>query len=141
MSHIESFNRCEALIFAELYRAFPCRKQISSSSLPEGIFDDISEEDFDGAFERLVVFKATVKWLVEAGYIWAGDVGESTIHDAILSPKGLEVLKAIPNSLSPKQTLGERMGTLVKEGSYSLLSKTVDIALSMGVAIATHTTL
>jgi hypothetical protein len=141
MSHIESFNRCAALIFAELYRSFPFRKQISSSSLPEGIFSDISEEDFDGAFERLMVFEKTGKWLVEAGYIWAKQSTDSTIHGAILSPKGLEVLKAMPDSISMEQTLGEQMGELLQQGSYSLLSKVVDKALSIGVAIATGTTI
>lgn len=141
MSHIESFNRCAALIFSELYRAFPFRKQISSSSLPKGIFDDVSEEDFDGAFERLMVFQKTADWLVQAGYIWAEEVSQSTVNGAILSPKGLEMLKAMPDSLSPNQSLGERMGELVKKGSYSLLSKVVDKALSIGVAIATGTTI
>jgi hypothetical protein len=141
MSNIESFNRCTALIFAELYRSFPFRKEISLSSLPEGIFDDISEEDRDGTFERLMVLEETGKWLVEAGYIWAGQVTESTIHGAILSPKGLEVLKSMPSSISMEQTLGERMGELVQKGSYSLLSKVADKALSIGVAIATGTTI
>jgi hypothetical protein len=141
MSHIESFNRCAALIFAELYRSFPFRKQISSSSLPKGIFDDIEEDDYDGAFERLMVFEKTAKWLVEADYIWVEEVGKSSINGAILSPKGLEVLKAMPSSLSPEQSLGERMEALLKAGSYSLLSKVVDRALSIGVAIATGTTI
>ena len=139
MSNIESFNRCAALIFAELYRSFPFRKGISLDSLPEGIFDDISEEDRKGAFDRLMVLNETGKWLVDAGYIWAEKVVEHTIHGAILSPKGLEVLKSMPTSISTEQTLGERMGELVKKGSYSLLSKVVDKALSIGVAIATGT--
>jgi hypothetical protein len=141
MSHIESFNRCTALIFTELYRSFPIRTQISHDSLPEGFFDDLEEDDFDGAFERLMVFEASAKWLVEADYIWAEQVRESTLHGAILSPKGLEVLKAMPASLSPGETLGEQMGELVKSGSYSLLSKVVDKALSIGVAIASGTTI
>lgn len=141
MSHIESFNRCTALILGELYRAFPFRKQISSKSLPEGIFDDIDGEDFDGVFERLAVFEKTAKWLVDAGYIWADEMRDSTLNGAILSTKGLEVLKAMPEPLSSGETLGDRMGGLVKAGSYSLLSKVVDKALSIGVAIATGTTI
>lgn len=141
MSHIESFNRCAALIFSELYGSFPFRKQISLDSLPEGIFNDISEEDYNGAFERLVTFQQTAKWLVEAGYIWAESVAESTVHGAVLSPKGLEVLKAMPDSISTEDTLGERLQGLVAKGSYSLLSKVVDKALSIGVAIATGTTI
>lgn len=141
MSNIESFNRCAALIFAELYRSFPFRKEISLDSLPEGIFDDIPEEDFKGAFDRIMVFEKTGNWLVEAGYIWAEQVTESTIFGAILSPKGLEVLKAMPDSISMEQTLGERMVELVQKGSYSLLSKVTDKALSIGVAIATGTTI
>ena len=135
MSNIESFNRCTALIFSDLYRAFPFRKEISLDSLPEGIFSDISEDEYDGTFDRLIILGKTGKWLYEAGYIWAEEVTETTIVGAILSPKGLEVLKATPESISTKETLGERMGTLVKEGSFKLLSKTVDIALSTGVAI------
>jgi hypothetical protein len=141
MSHIESFNRCAALIFAELYHLFPFRKQISSSSLPEGVFEDIEEDDHVGAFKRLMVFEKTAKWLVEADYIWAEEVIESGLNGAILSPKGLEVLKAMPSSLSPEQSLGGRMEELVKAGSYSLLSKVVDKALSIGVVIATGTTI
>lgn len=87
----------------------------------------------------MMVFEKTASWLVEAGYIWAEEVRESTLNGAILSPKGLEVLKATPESLSSGETLGERMSELVKAGSYSLLSKVVDKALSIGVAIATGT--
>ncbi len=141
MNHIESFNRCAALIFDELYRSFPIRKQISSNSLPEGIFSDLSDEDYVEAVKRKIIFERTGKWLVEADYIWAERVTESTIFGAVLSPKGLEVLKASPDSISTEHSLGERMGELVQQGSYSLLSKVVDKVLSIGVAIATGTTI
>ncbi len=103
MSYIESFNRCTAIIFDELYRSFPFRQEISSRSLPASVFDDVKEDDYYDAFERSMVFEKTAQWLVEAGYIWAEEVREQKIQGAILSPKGLEVLKAISN----KRTIGE----------------------------------
>jgi len=141
MSHIESFNRCAAQIFSELYLAFPLRKNISSINLPEALFDDISDEDFGGVLERSVVFQRTGEWLVEAGYIWAEKVTDETISGAVLSPKGLEILKAMPASISSDDTLGQRMGELLQRGSYDLLSKVVDKALAIGVAITTGTTI
>lgn len=139
MSHIESFNRCTAQIFSELYRSFPLRVDISSRNLPEALFSDIHDEDFEGAFERLVVFERTGSWLVRAGYIWAEQIAEQTISEAVLSPKGLEILKAMPAAISGEETLGERMGKLLQKGSYDLLSKVVDKALAIGVAISTGT--
>ena len=141
MNRIEHFNRCTGLIFGELYRSFPLRADVTSDVLPAEIFDDIDEDDFDGAFERLVVFQKTAQWLVQAGYIWAEDVRDSGLHSAVLAPKGLEVLKAVPSSLASERSLGEQIQHVTSKGAYALLSKSVDAALAAGVRLATTGTI
>ena len=65
--------------------------------------DFIDPNDFDGAWNLPEFAEATLEWLNKAGYIWLIEpkaIGDN--YTSTLSPKGLEVLKHIPESLESK---------------------------------------
>ena len=140
MNNIETFNRSAAYIFAELYQSFPIPKDIPLNPAPDEIFKDIKDDNNTAveAHNRIMVFQETAKWLIEADYIWGNVEATSQLHNAVLSRKGLEALKSIPKALLPsrKKPLGEQMRVFIKDGSYKLLSKAVDQALSNGLTLA-----
>lgn len=137
MSQIETFNVCAAIIFERLYQRFPLPTNITTEMIPDYFFESEDSDDYLAHMSREVTFLHAAEWLVRAGYIWKKDSPGAAILDAVLSPKGLEVLKAMPESISTEQTLGDRLSDLAEKGSYSLLSKVVDKALAIGVAMGT----
>ena len=131
LSNMELFNGITGKVFAVLYQNFPKETVIKSSSFLE---DFIDQNDFDGAFDMPEMTIATLKWLDKAGYIWLQEPqyygGEYT---AILSPKGLEALKSIPDSIG--KTLGEKIIDFSKEKFSDGMNQIVKIAISEGIKL------
>ncbi|MNT66752.1 hypothetical protein D3C72_2048370 [compost metagenome] len=55
-----------------------------------------------------------MKWLVEAGYIHGTPSAYDCIDGAVLTAKGLETLRTVPDSL--QGSLGERLQDAAKKG-------------------------
>lgn len=132
-SNVEIFNECVGLLFGKLYMAFPKRITVSYNDLTF----EMSEENEDRAvyFEKHSMFSETMHWLEKAGYIWTDKVDEWEASNVVLTPKGLEVLKSIPVSISNK-SIGDELLNAIKSGAKetakSLISSVVSIALTEG---------
>jgi len=61
---------------------------------PERLFDDTESED--EIWQKFNLLESTVRWLEQAGYLWTSGISGSTANEAVLTPKALEVLKAVP---------------------------------------------
>lgn len=132
-SNIDTFNKCVAIIFIELYNEFPVR-------IDDMRFNDLAIRLFDENDEAVVhesnldVFFSTVRWLHQAGYIWLSNMNDLHAFDVTLSPKGLELLKLVPDSLDDKKTVGQLLLDTAKHSGKSSLSSIIHIALTAGYA-------
>ena len=129
-SNIERFNELTARILADLYQAFPVPHKIHATDYgPEPSADCNGKPDADTLF-----FAATVRWLIESGYIRCADDGGFVFLRAVLTPKGLEALCVTPRSLQGEAPLGERLSEALKSGSKSLLAETIKAVLAAGAS-------
>lgn len=138
MDNIKAFNLVTGKLFAELYQSFPAPTEVDFFSLA---LDTIPKEDFDSAWEKPGFAEATVRWLDQAGYIWFKKA--PTMHGkptAVLSPKGLEALKAVPESIDSKLSLGERIINFTKAKASDSLSQAVGLAITAGFQLMTKST-
>lgn len=134
MTNIELFNGITGKVFAQLYESFPVEVEIKLSGYLE---DFIAEDDFNGAWDFQEMTKATIKWLDRAGYIWLKDPEYYGGHySATLTPKGLEVLKATPNSIEPTSSFGEKIVEYSKGKFGEGMNEIVKTAISEGIKFA-----
>lgn len=138
MDNIKAFNLITGKLFADLYQKFPAQTEVDFFSLA---LDLIPKEDFDSAWEKPAFAEATVRWLDQAGYIWLKKAptmnGKPT---AVLSPKGLEALKAVPESIDGKLSLGERIINFSKTKASESLNQAVGLAITAGFQLMTKST-
>uniref|UniRef100_UPI003CEE7963 hypothetical protein n=1 Tax=Pseudomonas aeruginosa TaxID=287 RepID=UPI003CEE7963 len=82
----------------------------------------------------------TGHWLAEAGYLgYKNTFFSYQFYGARLTTKGLEVLKAVPESLNQGQSFGESLMQASKDGSKELLKGVVSEALGIGARmLSTH---
>lgn len=133
VTNIELFNGIAGRLFALLYEKFPFYSDVDIDSLA---IDLVDKNDYDGAWDISELTEATVRWLSAAGYIWIKESQEfGTPYTAVLSPKGFEVLKAIPEVIDTSKTLGEKIKELSKDKLNSALNKAVELAISQGFKI------
>ncbi|HDT6080014.1 TPA: hypothetical protein QHC28_004739 [Aeromonas veronii bv. veronii] len=136
MSNIEKFDDIAAETFAILYERFPLPCYIAVEHFTEGrqAYEDI---DHGGQMptDEARLIDATFVWLVDAGYIKGNVNRHIGIGQAVLTAKGLETLKATPDSLTAP--MGERIKDAVKQDgrdvARSLVSQALSIGLSLGV--------
>ena len=130
ITNIELFNSVAGRLFALLYEEFPFYSDVDMNSLSGSL---IEKDEYDGAWNILELAEATVKWLAAAGYIWLEEpqaFGDP--YKAVLSPKGFEVLKAIPEVIGTGKTLGEKIIEVSKDKLNSGFTKLVEVAISEG---------
>ena len=129
-SNIDKFDFVVGELFAKLYEAFPQRTEVAYMELNQN-------EDLSFANDESFEFCA-VEWLERAGYIWIYH-RDNVCVKAVLSPKGLEILKSIPDSLSGKISIGENLVSLFQEGAKETLKEKVkelvSLALSKGITL------
>ncbi|BCX67958.1 hypothetical protein [Pseudomonas izuensis] len=132
-SNIERFDEYAGRIFAHLYATFPIRVKIGDFQfMPEPPAGE--HFDFELYSEESKFVESTILWLRDAGYI-SGRVIALGLLDAVLTTKGLEVLKATPSSLANGPTLGDRITEAVQEGGKETLRGLVSEALGIGARL------
>ncbi|MBU5923530.1 hypothetical protein [Enterobacter sichuanensis] len=134
MSNIDRFDEIEVQKFADLYNMFPLSKALGLSTYIEG--DSALDPDrFTGAelTSDAGFVKATITWLIDAGYLSSGGFHAEYFMDVILTPKGLECLKLTPDSL--KSPAGNELTKAVKSGSKETPKKITNHVLGLGVKI------
>lgn len=132
-SNIDRFDEYAALIFARLYATFPIPVKLSDFEvIPKAWKDD--EFVLEVYQEESEFVTATILWLRDAGYI-SGQVISLGLIDAVLTSKGLEVMKATPSSISGGPSLGDRLTDAVKEGGKETMRSLVSEALGIGARL------
>lgn len=141
-TNIEQFDEIAGQLLGRLYEKFPVRTRLyikdfvaDGFTIDEHVHAEVPNDKGD-------FFMACAEWLGEAGFLhFKQKVYNVGFHDAVLTAKGLEVLKAVPESLQSGPTLGERMlsaskevaGGVAKESAAAALKELVRVALSSGV--------
>lgn len=143
MNNIEAFNISVAEILGQCYREFPLKVRISKMDIgvtikeafgddPDGIFN-LDEKEYQIAEE-------TMLWLIKSGYVWCENPSRSISFEGVtLSPKGLEVLNAVPDQLKGKKSLGEHLSVGIKSLGKESASTMVKIGLSYGAKMVIGT--
>lgn len=138
-SNIKKFDELTGQILGVLYESFPVpRVLLLNDLIPDGMsFDerigfDVPNDDGEFLF-------ASIEWLAQSGYLRYKQKIQSTGYtECVLTGKGLEVLKATPDSLSTESSLGEQLVDASKTGAKSLIGDLAGQALSIGVKFATN---
>jgi len=139
-SNIDDFDKTVGVILATLYQSFPIRTVIEPSIVHEPSQSDPTIEGWDNRyFHQQSIFKYTMSWLIQAGYIWyekQDGVPELSgiFKDCVLSTKGLEILKT-PDSLSGK-SIGAQLQSAAKDGVFSSVKSLTEKALGIGAKMA-----
>lgn len=152
-TNIDQFNEVTGEVFAHLYENFP----IPVLLRPElfGI-----EEHLEGEYDSWngvttgatpiskdeIIFGHTVQWLIDSGYLTSGRLPAGSMPEvrtyfdrARLTAKGLEVLNAIPENLTQREPIGQRLAEATKSGGKEILRSITTEALALGVQIAART--
>ncbi|AKA37719.1 hypothetical protein NE897_03090 [Yersinia ruckeri] len=139
MSNIDKFNEFAGRVFGILYEEFPIPTNINvgdilgdpdlynTTGIPPEMADDADIAGY------------TVVWLRQSGYLdmLNQDISLNEFYNVVLTAKGLEVLKAIPDSLTPRSSpLGTQIADAVKSGAKETVSSLVNQALSTGIKLA-----
>ena len=138
-SNIKRFDELTGQILGVLYESFPVPRHLLLKDLvPDGFtFNDflgyeIPNEDGEFLF-------ACIDWLAESGYLRFKDKVQPTGYtEGVLTAKGLEVLKATPNSLSTDSSLGDQLVDATKTGAKGLVGDLAGQALSIGVKFVSN---
>ncbi|WP_146144330.1 hypothetical protein [Photobacterium sp. GB-1] len=143
MNNIDAFNIAVAEILGECYREFPLRVRLSKLDIgetikiamgddPDGVHN-LSEKEYEIAEEAM-------NWLMEAGYIWSREPDNRISMEGVtLSPKGLEILNAVPETLQEKKTLGDLISGGVKTIGKDVATTSVKTVLTYGLKLSLGT--
>lgn len=137
MNNIDVFDEIAAKAFAELYLNFPKKVFLDARKLTG--FETLNDfgvpinEDGEPAWE-VDIAKATLEWLWEAGYFRAAKMSGYGFDGAVLSTMGLTVLKAAPESITIRQSVGDKLVAMVRRGATDGASELVKSALVGGAA-------
>lgn len=131
-TNIEQFDLMVGQTLAHLYNSFPMPVNLSVSTFI-GEDNMYLKESFTGAelTPEAEFAYATYAWLLSAGYIDGKPYFNEGISDAVLSAKGLETLKAVPDSL--QGSLGERLADATKSNSLDVVKSLTTEALAIGM--------
>lgn len=135
VSNIEKFDDITGKIFAVLYQSFPLPQLLLPSSFVENAMQFDERYGTEVPTDDAEFFIATAEWLMHAGYITCKSCRYIRIDDAVLTAKGLEVLKAIPKSVTSTSSIGEQLAASAKEGGKEVTRGLVSEAFGLGVRI------
>lgn len=138
-SNIKKFDELTGQVLGVLYESFPVPHALLLKDLiPDGIsFDE--RIGFDVPNENGEFMFACIDWLAESGYLrFKNKIQATGYSECVLTAKGLEVLKATPDSLNTEPSIGEQLVDASKTGAKSLIGDLAGQALSIGVKFATN---
>lgn len=132
--NIDLFNRYTGSILKLLYENFPVCYGISTLDIVE---DTLIDKD-----KKELVCSETMFWLKDSGFITfvspkdktisldSGTVAYYKFSCAVLTAKGLEILKQIPQSIKPRETLGDKLVEAVSKNAPTMVTDIVSTAIS-----------
>lgn len=139
-SNIDEFDNAVGLILAKLYHSFPMRIIVEPMISEDPSALDPTFEGWDKRyFHQLAIFKFTMSWLIQAGYIWSEkqdgiDELAGIFKECVLSAKGLEVLKT-PDSLNGA-SIGTQLQDAARDGVLSSVKSLTEKALGIGAQMS-----
>ena len=130
-SNIKKFNEITGITLASLYESFPIKKTF----IVESLFPETIPDPFDAPLinHDAIFVTETISWLVEHGYISANIQYGYSFSDAVLTAKGLELLKLIPNSL--ELSFGDQLAEAAKSGIKDTIVSVTSSVLTTGTAL------
>ncbi|QKG29179.1 hypothetical protein [Campylobacter sp. RM16187] len=129
ISNMELFDLYIGKIFALLIDSFPLKKNFY---LYEITGDKTEFDEPINSCEKIAL--ASVEWLCENEYIKVGGYGgDKSVHNAILTAKGLILLKQTPPSLKNDENLMSRLEKAVSISSEEAIKSVTNSILSLAV--------
>lgn len=129
MKNMDLFNAYTAEIFSILYQCFP-----EPAPLDVLKISGHTEVDDYGQMEKPAkICRDTVEWLSNTGYLTYEQNFECGVSGAVLTAKGLEVLKVVPASLERGDSIGEKIVKTMKGGAKETAATLAKTALTEGV--------
>ena len=136
--NIELFDEYTALILSRLYEHFPvkCRlnvREITGHSDTDKFGVIVAPDGRES--KEAEIARATIEWLADTGYLRAENASPPFAYmSCVLTARGLELLKATPQSVSLKETIGDKLVRLVGEGSMDLAKDAARAAVALAVS-------
>ncbi|NBB11808.1 hypothetical protein [Pseudomonas sp. SLFW] len=144
-SNVDRFDRLTGEIFAKLFQSFPMPIDLDYYDYTEIIAPDPihTPEGEVQVVEGQEFFQASVKWLVDSGYLSLGRqvLSSTKIQQCVLTAQALAALKAVPDSLTGK-SIGSQLQEAARGGMIdsvkSLTGKALGIGVGMGYTAFTN---
>lgn len=133
LSNIEQFDEYTGQILGRLYEKFPLPVRVMASDYFECGPISIANNEYKFTGHDAEIFQATANWLVLAGYIHTPGKQKSFLDSAVLTAKGLELLKLTPSSVEGGLSLGEKLTQAAKDESREAFRTVASEILGMGV--------
>ena len=130
MTNIQLFNQYTAQILSELYSRFPERISLD----PCKISGHEEIDDFGQIEKQAEVCLATITWLSDFGLIRVDECDQQYCRGCVLTPKGLELLNAVPEGVKDSRPLGEKLVRFIRQGALDVATETVKATISSLVA-------
>ncbi|BCG12678.1 hypothetical protein R7D97_24390 [Vibrio sp. Vb5031] len=140
MRNIDMFNLTVAEIAGLCYENFPHRIDISTHNIAEKLanYYEIdagnTEEVANFIYESTEMVESTANWLEQAGYIWVEAQSDGSFYSVTLTPKTLELMNMVPNSL--QESIGSKLVSAASEVSKQGAISTVVTMLAAGAKLA-----
>lgn len=128
LSNIEQFDEIVGKAFALLYESFPMPRELMYGQVIES--DDLAEAD---DAKSAAFFMASIQWLIDTGYLSAKELQQIGFSGAVLTAKGLEALKALPDSL--QGPIGARLIEAAKTDGREVMRSLTGQALGFGLQL------
>lgn len=122
--NINEFNQIAALVFAQLYRAFPVEVDIDGEAIAKalGVEGNWGNHMLPSGRSFYDMLSGTIGWLMADNYTY----GSSPSQSVRLTTKGLRVMNAVPSPL--KETVGTELRKATEKSSGAFdLSKLGDL--------------
>ncbi|MGA9701124.1 hypothetical protein [Pseudomonas sp.] len=133
--NIKRFDEYTGQIFAYLYQSFPVPTSIVPREFVDLETDGLAANKDDDINEEIRIFLATARWLVMSGYIHCREERLSYIREAVLTAKGLEILKRTPSSVEGGPSFGDRLSKAAKEEGRETMRSLVSEVLGLGAKL------
>ncbi|WP_312679870.1 hypothetical protein [Stutzerimonas nitrititolerans] len=138
-TNIKQFDALVGKIFADLYESFPIELVMQPENYISVLLDvSKPEEELLGVamLDAVSFYEATHRWLRKAGFI---EVLSSNSEESrvVLTAKGLEALKLMPDSLGG-DSLGDRLSQAAREGVVDQVRVLTGQVLGFGVRMGTE---
>ncbi|MFS9379429.1 hypothetical protein QNN88_01860 [Citrobacter sp. ANG330] len=131
--NIEKFNTIAGLVLANLYDAYPEPTRLDTYNYIVNLDEPDCPVTAWAKRSREKRFIAeSIERLKEAGLLNASAISENYFYNAVLTVKGLECLKKVPDNLKPNvgKTFTEHLKNVGAEGSKIIFNQLITFALT-----------